>query len=358
MSKYINRKALGEKVPTKLLKFFQWNIISFEYLKQIPPGILVSGLVAIAAQSISEHYGAPAMLMALLFGIALNFLSDEAHCAEGIAFSATTILRAGVALLGMRISFQFAAELGWLIVLLVIGGVIATIAFGMVISRMFGFRFRFAFLSAGSVAICGASAAMAISTILPKDYRSEERLIFTVVGVTLLSTFAMIAYPILTDALGFDSVTAGVFLGATIHDVAQVVGAGFSVSEETGDVATVVKLIRVAMLAPIILVASLIIRQHSTQSFTSEKPEIIPRFVLVFLILVGINSFGAIPESVLAISTEVSQWALLMAIAAVGLKTSLKDVVDVGPSAIALLIAETAFLGVWTLFGLFWISQF
>lgn len=148
------------------------------------------------------------------------------------------------------------------------------------------------------------------------------------------------------------------FLGATIHDVAQVVGAGFSVSEETGDVATVVKLIRVAMLAPIILVASLIIRQHSTQSFTSEKPEIIPRFVLVFLILVGINSFGAIPESVLAISTEVSQWALLMAIAAVGLKTSLKDVVDVGPSAIALLIAETAFLGVWTLFGLFWISQF
>ena len=100
--------------------------MSLEYLKQIFPGILVSGLIATAAQSISEHYGAPAMLMALLFGIALNFLSDDAHCAEGIAFSARTILRFGVALLGMRISFQIAAELGWLIIFLVISGVIAT----------------------------------------------------------------------------------------------------------------------------------------------------------------------------------------------------------------------------------------
>ena len=168
----------------------------------------------------------------------------------------------------------------------------------------------------------------------------------------------MIAYPILTDALGFESVITGVFLGATIHDVAQVVGARFSISEETGEVATVVKLIRVAMLAPVILIASLIIRRHSTQSDISEKPVIIPVFVVVFVILVGINSFGFIPVSVLAISTEISRWALLLAIAAVGLKTCLKDVVDVGPSAIALLFAKNAFLGVWTLFGLYWISPF
>ncbi|MGR3676753.1 MAG: YeiH family protein [Paracoccaceae bacterium] len=329
-------------------------MLSISYAKSLFPGVLISGLIAIAAQFISEHYGVPAMLMALLFGIALNFLSDETKCASGIAFSARTILRFGVALLGTRISFEMAADLGWPVVTLVVASVFATIGFGMAVSRLFGYRARFAFLSAGSVAICGASAAMAISAILPKDDRSEERLVFTVVGVTLLSTIAMIVYPILADLIGLESTFAGVFIGATIHDVAQVVGAGFSMSEKTGEVATVVKLIRVAMLAPVILVASLIIRRYVLTADVSERPAIFPSFVLAFVILVAVNSFGLIPQPVIATSTELSRGALLTAIAAVGLKTSLKDVIDVGPAAIALLVVETAFIGGFTVAGLYW----
>lgn len=332
-------------------------VFKVDTLKAMFPGVLISGLIALAAQFISEHYGAPAMLMALLFGIALNFLSEDGKCANGIAFSAKTVLRFGVALLGMRISFEMASELGWPIVTLVVAGVIATILFGMSVARLFGYGPRFAFLSAGSVAICGASAAMAISAILPKDERSEERLVFTVVGVTLLSTIAMIIYPILADLFGFDTKFAGVFIGATIHDVAQVVGAGFSVSEETGEVATIVKLIRVAMLAPVILVASLIIRRYVVQDEAAERPPIVPSFVVAFVVLVTLNSFGVFPAPVIAIATETSRWALLTAIAAVGLKTSLRDVIDVGGAAIALLVVETLFIGALTVSVLFWLQS-
>lgn len=326
------------------------------FAKSLFPGFLISGLIALAAQFISEHYGAPAMLMALLFGIALNFLSEGGPCSAGIAFSARTVLRFGVALLGMRISFEMAAALGWPIVALVIGGVIATILFGMAIARLFGHGPRFAFLSAGSVAICGASAAMAISAILPRDERTEERLVFTVVGVTLLSTIAMIVYPILAGAFGFNAQVSGIFIGATIHDVAQVVGAGFSVSQETGDIATVVKLIRVAMLAPVILVAVVIIRRIGVDDGIGERPAIVPGFVVAFVVLVALNSFGVFPAAVTALSAEVSRWALLTAIAAVGLKTSLREVIDVGMPAIALLVMETIFIAALTVGALLWMA--
>ena len=319
------------------------------------PGFLISALIALAAQFISDHYGAPAMLMALLFGIALNFLSDDPKCKRGIAFSARTLLRIGIAMLGLRISFSMAADLGWPIVFFVIGAVTSTILFGLLISKFFGYGPRFAFLSAGSVAICGASAAMAISAILPIDERTEERLVFTVVGVTILSTFAMILYPIFADALSYDAKLAGIFLGATIHDVAQVVGAGFSKSEETGDIATVVKLIRVSMLAPIILIASILIRQVSEKELgTSKRPPLVPGFVLAFVVLVIINSVKIVPEIITEISVEISRWALLTAIAAVGMKTALREVINVGLPAISLLVIETAFICFFMIAAIHW----
>lgn len=317
------------------------------------PGFLISALIALAARFISEHYGAPAMLMALLFGIALHFLSEDERCKRGIAFSSKTVLRFGVALLGLRISAETAAELGWLMVAVVVGAVLATIAFGLLVSRLFGHGPRFAFLSAGSVAICGASAAMAISSILPRDGRTEERLVFTVVGVTVLSTVAMIVYPLLAGWMGFEDQVAGVFLGATIHDVAQVVGAGFSVSERTGEVATLVKLIRVSMLAPVILIAVIVIRQVAESGGDkASRPPIVPLFVAIFVTLAVLNSLVTLPAFVLDAAAETSRWALLTAIAAVGLKTSLKEILDVGTPAIALLAAETLFIAGLTLLAL------
>ena len=285
-------------------------------LRPLLPGVLIAGIIALASQFVAEHYGAPAMLLALLFGISLNFLGTEAQSKRGIDFGSRQLLRLGVALLGVRISADVLTLLGWPVVLMIVGAVIATIGFGLAVSRLFGFRFRFAFLSAGAVAICGASAAMAIAAILPRDARSEERLIFTVVSVTLLSTLAMIVYPVLAAAIGFDDRTTGIFIGATVHDVAQVVGAGFSVSEETGNVATLVKL----------------------------RPPLVPVFVLGFVVLAALRSAGLVPELLVQVASEASRWLLVIAIAAVGLKTQPRDILKVGLPAVALLVAETAFL--------------
>ncbi len=308
------------------------------------PGVLVALMIALASKFVSEHYGAPSMLLALLFGISLNFLAFDERCGPGIALSAKTLLRLGVALLGLRISFDMIGALGWPIVVMVVLMVPATIGFGLISSRFFGFRYRFAFLSAGSVAICGASAALAIAAILPKDEKSDDRLVFTVVGVTILSTIAMIIYPILSQTLGFDDVTAGIYLGATIHDVAQVVGAGFSISEEAGETATLVKLLRVAMLAPVVILASIFLRSVSAPDISGRRPPLIPAFVLGFIVLATLNSLATLPETLLVLAVDGSGWLLLIAIAAVGLKTRPIEILKVGKSAAALLVAETLFL--------------
>ena len=320
---------------------------------KLGPGILVSIVIALAAKFLSDHYGAPAMLMALLLGIAFHFLAEEGRCIDGIAFSSRTILRAGVALLGARISVELLLGLGVELIALVIAGVILTILFGLLGARLLGRGWRFALLTGGSVAICGASAAIAIAAILPKNEHSERNLTFTVIAVTVLSTIAMILYPPITQGLSLDVQATGVFLGGTIHDVAQVVGAGFSISNETGEMATLVKLIRVTMLAPVVLLISLSIRMLATAGEAEgNKAPLIPLFVIMFLILAGINSTGVIPTEISGAIADLSRWALLISIAAVGMKTSLKTIFKVGGQAIVLIVAETIFIAGFILVGL------
>ncbi|MEO0774735.1 MAG: putative sulfate exporter family transporter, partial [Pseudomonadota bacterium] len=188
------------------------------------------------------------------------------------------------------------------------------------------------------------------------DKRSEERLIFTVVGVTLLSTIAMIAYPILVQTLDLNDLEGGVFLGGTIHDVAQVVGAGFSISEATGDTATLVKLIRVAMLAPIVVVAAILIRSFAQSDVSGDRPPILPTFVVGFLVLAVISSTLPVPQAITDLVSAASRWFLLIAIAAVGMKTNLKQVLSVGPAAIALIVVETIFIAVVMLAGIMFLT--
>lgn len=317
------------------------------------PGLLVAVIIALASRFVAEHYGAPAMLLALLFGMSLNFLGGEARTRPGIDFGSKQVLRLGVALLGVRISADMLGVLGWDVIALVVAGVGATIGFGLLSSRLFGFRYRFAFLSSGAVAICGASAAMAIAAILPKDDRSEERLIFTVVGVTLLSTVAMILYPVLAQFMGFDDRTTGIFIGATVHDVAQVVGAGFSVSEETGNVATLVKLLRVVMLAPVVVIAAMVIRAAAgAGEVGGKRPPLVPYFVLGFIGLAALGVAGLLPAPVTVAASEGSRWLLLIAIGSVGLKTLPKDILNVGTTAALFLVAETVFLALFIVVGL------
>lgn len=308
--------------------------------QRLAPGILASFTIAIAASFLGEHYSAPVMLYALLLGMAFHFLHQDGRCVAGIDITAKSVLRIAVGLLGAQITLAQIMSYGLWLPLLVICGVLLTIGFGLLAARAAGLPGPFGLLTGGAVAICGASAALAISSVLPRSETSERDTVFTVVGVTALSTVAMIVYPLITTWLGWDDVAAGIFLGATIHDVAQVVGAGFSISEPAGQAATFTKLLRVMLLVPVVLSLALVFRKGSG---AGAKP---PFFLVAFVVLVALNSLGVIPAPALDAMKQISRWFLVAAIAALGMKTSLKALAQVGGRAVALIVAETVFLAV------------
>jgi uncharacterized integral membrane protein (TIGR00698 family) len=322
-------------------------------VRSLAPGLVIAGVVALAASWLAEHYATPVMLFALLLGIAVNFLSQDERCQPGIEFASRSVLRLGVALLGARITFDQIQSLGGSALMLTAGAVLLTILFGMALARSARLTRDFGVLTGGSVAICGASAALAIASVLPRSPEHERDTIMTVVAVTTLSTIAMVLYPVLAAGIGFDEHTTGVFLGATIHDVAQVVGAGYSVSNGAGDTATIVKLFRVALLLPVVLVISFVVQREGATHVAGEaRPPLLPLFLVGFAALVVVNSLGWLPQRVEQGMQEASRWSLVLAIAALGIKTSLGDLARVGWRPVALIVGETVFVGLVVLGGL------
>ena len=312
------------------------------------PGVILSATVAVAAMALASHYGAPVMLFALLLGLALNFLSAEGRSAPGIDFTAKQVLRLGVALLGLRITTAQVSALGWEPVAMVVLAVALTIGVGIALAKLMGFQMFFGLLTGGAVAICGASAALALSAAMPSHPLKERATLFTVIGVSTLSTLAMILYPPLTQALGLSSLDAGAFIGGTIHDVAQVVGAGYSLSHEAGDAATLVKLLRVAMLLPVIALAAWLARRHlmaqGDGASSGPRPPLLPWFAVACAGLVLLNSTGWLPAALVEGGKSGSQFFLVASMAAIGMKTHLRDIVTVGWKPVVLMVMETAFL--------------
>jgi len=316
------------------------------------PGLAMSAVVAVAALFLAEHYGAPVMLFALLLGMAVNFLSEDERCKPGIEFVARQVLRWGVALLGLKITIDQVQALGWQSVVMVVLAVALTIGLGIAIAKRMGFSPFFGLLSGGAVGICGASAALAIAAAFPNHPQKDRATLFVVISVSTLSTVAMVLYPMLARGLAFDAQQSGFFLGSTIHDVAQVVGAGYSMNQQTGDAATVVKLMRVGMLVPVIMVAAWMTRMaHAQQArhgmsvdAPTNRPPLLPWFAVVFVLLVLLNSFTALPEVLTRTGHTLSRSFLVAAMAAIGIKTHLKDILSVGWKPVALVFLETLFL--------------
>ncbi|MFZ7093996.1 YeiH family protein [Primorskyibacter sp. 2E233] len=301
-------------------------------------GLLLATVIAVAATFMSEHYGAPVMLFALLIGIAFHFLAEEETCGAGIDFAARALLRLGVGLLGLRLGLAEVTSLGVTPIIAVVAFVLATLACGALMSLILGRRMAFGLLAGGSVAICGASAALAITSVLPPHKDREQDTLFVVIGVTALSTIAMIAYPILFQSLGLSDVESGFLVGATIHDVAQVVGAGYSISDEAGVIATYVKILRVALLPVVMLVTMFSFRGAQQQRVG------VPWFLVMFAGCAVIANLDILPTALLAFLNELSRWCLVVAISALGVKTSLARIVKVKPSYSIILLFETLFL--------------
>jgi len=321
-------------------------------LKEFIPGVALCFFIGFIATFLGSYYGAPQMLFALLLGMALSFLSKTLTYQPGIEISSKSILRIGVALLGFRITFEDIATLSYDILFWISGGIVLSLSAGLLLARAFGSTRAFGIISGGSVGICGASAALAISSVFPNNRETEKATIVTVVTVTTLSTVAMILYPIIATHLGFNDLESGIFLGGTIHDVAQVVGAGYGMNSNTGDTATIIKLFRVALLVPVVMLIALVI---SKQSNRSKSNLAIPYFLIAFSCFVLINSFGFIPQEINKLANITSSTFLVTAIAALGVKTSLQDIARYGILSVSLIIVETVLLATWVICGIYWI---
>lgn len=322
------------------------------FMRSVAPGAAFAAVIALAASQLTNTYGGPVMLYALLIGIAFHFIDDEPAMTTGLRFASSSVLRLGVALLGAQIAWSDVAHLGVGVVAIVIGGVATTIVVGGLIGRMLKIPHAHAILSAGAVAICGASAALAISAVLPRSPSLERDTSLTVVGVTALSSIAMVVYPVLATLFQFDDRIAGVFLGATIHDVAQVVGAGYLISDTAGETATIVKLLRVASLAPAVIFIGLSFGRGAGEMTGEKRPPLMPWFVIGFFALMIANSFAVLPTVFVETAGTASRACLITAVAALGLRTSMRALVAVGPRPLVMMALQTVFLLGFALAGL------
>lgn len=372
------------------------------------PGIMLSLVIAVAASFVSEHYGGPKFLYALLIGVAFHFLSENDRCRPGIEFSAKRLVRVGVALLGVRIVVSDVSALGLWGILGLAGAVVFTLCFGVLMARVLRVSPMFGLLSGGGTGICGISATMAISSTLPQSPESERCTLMSAIGIASLSTAVMVLYPLWVRWFGMTVPEAGLFLGGSIHDVAQVVGAGSILSPDIAKAATLAKMFRVAMLVPVVLTLSLVLRRtvaaeagmarplagavplqqpqipepvttgsaraaratgstgstgssaapatasaaapqgaSGTSAASARRPPLLPFFLLMFVLLVAVNSLGLIPPAVQHVASDLSGWALVVSISALGIKTSFEKIAALGWRPIALMVAEALFVAAW-----------
>ncbi|MCA3227777.1 MAG: putative sulfate exporter family transporter [Burkholderiales bacterium] len=317
------------------------------------PGVALCVTIAFAGAFLSARYGGPQVLYALLLGLALSSLSSVGALAPGLRLCSRVVLRIGVALLGARISTAVLADLGAATAALVACAVVATLLGGFLLSRLLRRPLHEGIISGGAVGICGVSAALAVSTVFPPSKDIERFTLVVAAGVTLLSTVAMVLYPLLASTLSMSTVPTAVFLGGSIHDVAQVVAAGLLVSPETADGAIVVKLFRVALLVPVVLVLGLIIG-HVARAGGPKRGGVpfLPAFLVAFCLLAAGSSAGVLPAPFVSMASETSRWMLVIAIAAIGIRTEPKELLRLGWLPALMLLVETALLAGIVLIGL------
>lgn len=331
---------LGQRERPTLQAADLYNDIEPETSKgwrDLIPGLTVAVLATMAAGFVADHYHAPLTLMALLVGLALNFLGGEESMGPGLVFASKTLLRWGIVLVGARVTLGQIVGLGPLTLVSVIVILFATLGFGIVVARLLGLPLAFGALSGGAVAICGASAALAIATTLGERRISQAQLALVLVGIAAASATAMFFYPLLAHAASLTDRQAGFMLGASIHDVAQAIGAGYSYSDGAGETATIVKLTRVALLAPVLTLLAL-----AFPSDTGRKVGLsVPWFVIGFFVVAALNSVLPFPTQIRSGSGAAATALLACAVAATGIRAPMRSLLGTGPKPLLVIGASS-----------------
>lgn len=314
------------------------------------PGVALCALGATVALVAGQFTSAVSpLLIAIVEGAVLaNTVSLPAKFQPGLAFSAKRLLRVGIALLGLQLMFSDIVGLGWGVIAVVVAIVFLGIAGTMYAGKLLGLSWSQRILIACGFSICGAAAVAAADGVVNAR---EEELLTAVALVVIFGTLMIPTIPLLADAFGMNEIEAGMWAGGSIHEVAQVVAAGSALGATALGVATVVKLARVLMLAPVM--AFLSIRQRTMVDNTATKrPPLIPLFVVAFIGCMGLRSTGMLPNELLGLAKTVQTALLAAAMFALGLGVRLSVIRGVGarPFVLAAIstvwVATIAYVGV------------
>jgi len=294
------------------------------------PGLAACAAAAAAAAWLSDHYGFPIILLGLLVGLALNFISANEATHRGLDFASRTFLRIGIVVLGLQVTFLQIAVLGPVPFAALIVIMTLTIGAGFLGARLSGQTPYAGLLAGGATAICGASAALALYGVIGRQRLPQAQFALTLVGISLASALAMTLYPLLAARLGLSDAQAGFLIGASIHDVAQAIGGGYAFSDAAGANATVVKLARVALLAPVVAFVSLLLKPEDGSNTHIWRRLALPWFIVAFFGMVTLNSLVTIPEAVHGVALTASKALLLLAVTATAMRTRMDLLLEMG----------------------------
>src|ERR1700677_2755444 len=299
------------------------------------PGLLMASVVAGSAYWLRELPGMRAfspLILAILIGTAFhNLLGTPAIAKPGVAFSMRRLLRFGIILLGFQLTVSQIIEVGYHGFLIIAATLAATFVFTVQMGKLLGVERKLAQLIAAGTSICGASAVIATNTVTNGD---DEDVAYAIACVTIFGSVAMFAYPLLPTLLHLDPHAFGLWSGASIHEIAQVVAASFQDGQKAGEFGTIAKLSRVMLLAPMVMALGLIAARNAGKNdpaagVSSARPPT-PWFVLGFVALVGINSLIAIPAEVKVWVAAATTFLLSVALAAMGLETDIRKLAAKG----------------------------
>ncbi len=312
------------------------------------PGLVLTFALAAGSTGLAKlpwlsSAGLSVLTLAIILGMLVGntiFPSFADRADAGVDFSKNILLRTGIVFFGFRITFQDIAQVGWagvVIAALIVGG---TFLLAVVLgTRVFRLDKHTAMLIGAGSAICGAAAVMATEPVVKGK---PQQVTVAVATVVIFGTLAMFAYPFLFSLSGLDDLAFGVYIGSTVHEVAQVVAAGAAVSEHVAATAVIEKMIRVMMLAPFLLVLSVIVSRN--QSTASNRRIVIPWFAVLFIVAAGVNSSNILPASLVEGILHIDMMLLAMAMAALGLRTRFASLRQAGLRPILLAATLFAFL--------------
>lgn len=318
------------------------------FIRSCSPGIaltasLAAAAVMLAASSPVKAVGFTALTLAILLGIAAGnsvFPALAARADAGVDFAKNVLLRAGIVLYGFRISFQQIADVG------LTGVLIAALMLGMTFTlavlagtRLFKLDRETAMLVGAGSSICGAAAVMATGPVLKGEAHKVAAAVATVV---VFGTLAMFAYPLVYPHLHLSEHAYGLFVGSTVHEVAQVVAAGKAVGDHAAETAVIEKMLRVMMLAPFLLLLSAAQSHRTKLGIAGRSPIAVPWFAVLFIAASGINSAHILPQPWIHALMRIDTALLAMAMAALGLRTRAGAVRQAGIRP--LLLAGTLFV--------------